>query len=109
MRTGKLDRRITFQKLTTTVDSTGGVVETWADLDHAPVVWAALEPMSARERFEADQLQLQEVLRFKIRYRSDLDERMRVVFEGRNWNIRHIREAVFEGRRRALLLDVAAL
>lgn len=94
MRAGRLDRRIRIETATITQDSHGGQVQTWALLAE---VWAQVLPLRGRELFEAAQFQPGAEVKFVIRYRDDFDERARIVFEGRNYDIAHIAEL---GRRR---------
>jgi SPP1 family predicted phage head-tail adaptor len=56
--------------------------------------WAAKEQMSDQERFEqSDQLlQAQTLVRFRIRYRSDVTDQMRVIWGGRAFDIQKVDE-----------------
>ena len=76
--TQQLDRIITIQQRTVTRDSFGGDVVTWVDLAQ---VWASFTPQSAREQFrnESNIEQASNTAAFRIRWRDDLDEAMRVV------------------------------
>ena len=82
----QLDRRITIQSRTVVLDPTfGGETVTWVDLD---TVWASFRPRTAGETFRTDSniIQASNTAAFRIRWRDDLDETMRVVFEG-EWDI----------------------
>jgi len=72
---GKLRHRVTIQRQTVGHDSDGGRKVTWDDV---ATVWAAIEPLSARERLVADQVQSEVTARITIRYRDDVDATMRV-------------------------------
>ena len=95
MTTQQLDRIITIQQRTVTRDSFGGDVVTWVDLAQ---VWAQFRPRSAGEQFEnnANVTVASNTAVFRIRYRADLDETMRVVHDGHEWDIEGIVEV---GRR----------
>ena len=95
MTTQQLDRIVTIQQRTATRDSFGGEVVTWVDLD---TVWASFRPQSTTERFrnESNIEQASNTAAFRIRWRADLDETMRVVQDGHEWDIEGIVEV---GRR----------
>lgn len=92
-RPGKLDQRVTFQAYTITSDGGGGQTKTWADIASAPTVWAHVRSGSGKEQFEEDRTNATGMTVFVIRNRSDIDERMRIVWGGDNHNIRHIARA----------------
>ena len=91
----QLDRIITIQQRSATRDAFGSEVVTWVDLAS---VWARFSPQSAREQFrnESNIEQASNTAAFRIRWRDDLDEAMRVVYDGHNWDIEGIIEV---GRR----------
>ena len=93
--TQQLDRIITIQQLSVTRDSFGAQVETWVDLAQ---VWASFTPQSAREQFrnESNIEQASNTAAFRIRYRDDLTEDMRIVHDSHEWDIEGIIEV---GRR----------
>jgi len=82
MRAGQLRHRITIQ------ERAGAE---WADFAHA---WAAKESMTGREDFERGNqlLQDQELTRFRIRYRSGITHKMRVMWGSRAYDIQRIEE-----------------
>ena len=91
----QLDRIVTIQQRTVVRDSFGGEVVTWVDLAQ---VWASFRPRTATERFENESnIELaSNTAAFRVRYRSDLDETMRIVHDGHEWDIEGIVEV---GRR----------
>ena len=91
--TNQLDRRITIQHQVT--GSGFGAVTTWEDL---ATVWARLMRPTAQEiyRNEANREQATQTAYFRVRWRNDVTEDMRVVFDGHNWDIEGILEV---GRR----------
>lgn len=78
MRAGTLRNRVVLQSRTETQGSTGEVTWTWADVDE---VWAAIEPISGREYFAAQQVQSSTDTRIRIRYRHGVTSKMRVKYE----------------------------
>jgi SPP1 family predicted phage head-tail adaptor len=91
MRIGKLRHLVTIQqRVAGSPDQTaeGAPDEDWAS--YATDVWAAVEPLSGRELFAAQQFESEVTTRVRIRYRSGITAAMRVVFESRNYNIRYI-------------------
>lgn len=100
MRAGRMDRLITLQVATETQDSFGATVQTWATLAD---VWAERVPVSGRENFVADQMANFSFVRFRIRHRTDLTTKNRILDSGNVYNIRAINEI---GRKEGL--DVVA-
>ena len=89
---GSLNRRVTFQRATVTVDSYGGEVETWNTLAS---VWMHRRDVSAGESYKAQEVGGQLSIRFTIRYSSDvatLNPRDRALYEGAVYNITGVRE-----------------
>jgi SPP1 family predicted phage head-tail adaptor len=88
MMSGRLDRKITLQKPTTSRDAYGGQATSWTD---EATVWAQVQQQSGRELFAAGKLAEVDAL-FKIRYRSDVDETWQVVYDGRTYDIQSVKE-----------------
>lgn len=68
MRAGTLNRQVTFQRNTPTRGAGGGDVASWAALG---TVWGAVEPIKAREPYQADQRAAYIDTEITIRYRND--------------------------------------
>lgn len=85
-----LDRLIDIQSVTETRDEFGDPVETWADFDTN--VPAEYLPVSGAEQFQSQQHLATATARFRIRYRTDLTRKMRIVFDGDTWNVQHFEE-----------------
>ena len=100
---GRLDRTIVLQRRTVTDDVEP--TETWGPLPQtAPQpteVRAQVVQQSGRELFAADQLQAERKVLFRIRWRSDVTEKDRVLYDGRIHDIHEVREL---GRRDGLEL-----
>lgn len=91
--------RIKFLKKTYTRDSEGMTVETWQDV---ATVWASYEPISGREYFAAAAVNAENTARFRIRYYKDISPDMRVLFDGRTFDIKSVIDV--QGRRREMEL-----
>jgi SPP1 family predicted phage head-tail adaptor len=72
---GRLRHRVTLQQPVETQDSvTGAVIINWQDVAD---LWAAIEPLSAKEFIAAQAVANQVTSKIIIRYRSDINARMR--------------------------------
>jgi len=80
MNPGKLDRRITLQSLEVARGNAGGVSESWTEVD---TVWAEKVEQSTREFRSAVALRSEVNRMFRIRYRTDITAKHRVLFDGR--------------------------
>lgn len=81
---GKLRHRITIQRCVNSQDSAGNIGSTWEDVAE---VWAAVEPLSAREFIAAQAMLSKVIARITIRYRDDVRADMRIVHGGDIYNI----------------------
>lgn len=77
---GNFDQRVTLQRrvVTTTVDDEDRT-EAWADV---ATVWAEARPTSGKDLISAAAMQAEATVRFRIRWRSDVHARMRVLWRG---------------------------
>src|SRR5918992_2353622 len=98
MRAGTLKDRVTLQQNTPTQDAGGAPVDSWADV---ATVWAAIEPLTGREFFDAARVVADVTHRLRIRYRADVTEKMRAIQGSRTFDISAVLEV---GRRRELHL-----
>ncbi len=101
MMAGRLDRKLTLQKPTTTTDEYGEKQFTWNNYRD---VWAGIQKQSGREMFEAGKLAEVDMV-FKIRYLSEIDETWRIQYDGKDFDITHIKEL---GRKDGLEIAVTA-
>ena len=82
---GKLRHRILIEQYIALLDSNGDVLqdpntgETAMDWTPLAEVWAAIEPLSAREFIAAQATQSKISARITIRHREDLDASMRLI------------------------------
>lgn len=97
MRIGSLDRRVTLMRpVQTGPTEHNETLTSWQDV---ATVWAGVAAQSEGERPEAGKATATRTVTFRIRWRGDVDERWRLLFDGRPWEIRGVREI---GRRIAL-------
>lgn len=98
--TQQLNRRVELQRATIQRDSYGGEVKTWATL---ATVWARVEVTGVSENFDNDANRAVPIrnAKMEIRYRRDLRETDRVVYDGLAWDIEGLGEL---GYRRGTLL-----
>lgn len=90
---GKLQHRVTIQTLVSPTDSSGDpqrgeqgelIDPEWTDV---ATVWAAIEPLSAREFVQSAAMQSQVVARITIRQRAGITAAMRVVHGSKVYNV----------------------
>ena len=84
---GELDRRITIQSFTTSTDSFGEVNKSFITLAN---VWAKVEDKSGKEGEESEQIIATKRVEFFIRYRADINEQMRIIYENETYKIESI-------------------
>lgn len=77
LRAGELDRRITLQQRSTSRDSGGMQVNTWADV---ATVWAKIQPASGREMLTSGALMSEVTHTITIRYRTGVTTAMRALY-----------------------------
>ena len=83
----KLNRKVDLYRLEKISTPTGGFDESWVK---AASVWAFIKNMSGTELVHADQLGATSYSDFTIRYRSNINEMMKFVYRGNDYQIRHI-------------------
>lgn len=88
---GKMTERITFQAQTAVPDGIGGQTKAWVSIPNLPTVWAEVVAKAGREKLVADRMAASMTTLFRILNRDDLDETMRLVWRGSNYNIRGVR------------------
>lgn len=85
---GKMRHRITFQTFTGEQDSYGDPLQAddaqWQD---TATLWAAIDPISGREFYAAEQSQSEVSHKIRCRYRSGLTTSMRIKCRGRKFKI----------------------
>jgi SPP1 family predicted phage head-tail adaptor len=87
---GKLDRRITIQEpVYGTNEHNEKVISSWSNV---ATVWARVEQKQGSEVVDADRLTYYETTIFTIRYRSDLNVQMRIIWDSIPYRIFSITE-----------------
>ena len=83
MISARMDRQITIQQYTESTNDYGETVKSWSDV---ATVWAEVKQQSARETWMAGKVAETDMM-FRVRYRSGIDSTMRVVYDGKNYEI----------------------
>ena len=84
MKAEELKHRITLQVFTTVVNENGFGVESWVNFK---TLWAAVTNLHGREYFAAAAVKAENTVKFTIRYTQGIDESMRILFKGKQYNI----------------------
>lgn len=102
LQAGKLTQRITLQAPAITKGTSGGITKVWADV--AANVPAAVRHLSGNERqaSSAGGQVAEARTEFTMRYRPGITAKMRVLYQGAVYNIRHVND--WMGKRESLLL-----
>jgi SPP1 family predicted phage head-tail adaptor len=88
MRAGKLRNHVTIQRAEYLQDPvTGEVTPSWVEVGK---VWAAIEPLSAREFIAAAASQSEVAARVVVRYRPGITSAMRILHRGKVYNIQGV-------------------
>lgn len=93
VRAGRLRHRVTIRRLVASKDgTTGAVTNSWVEFAQ---VWAAVEPLTAKEFSDAAQTQSKVTARIVIRYMAGILPSMRVYHRNHIYKI----EGVLEDRK----------
>lgn len=84
IRAGRLNKRITIQKLSAANDDFGSAPPQWETFATA---WASVEPLQGREFMSTSGEQAQVTTRIRLRYIPGITSAMRVLSEGRVFNL----------------------
>ena len=87
MNPGDFDQRITIQTLSEAADDFGQRIQTFSTLAN---VWARVEEKNGNESELGNQIVARKRVDFVIRYKTGLNERMRVVYRGNTYKIQTI-------------------
>ena len=91
MTPGELDQLITIKREALADDGMGGQDVTLTDL--VTDLWAKARALSGKEFERYDQVNATAMVMFIVRYRSDVLESDRIVWDGNTYNIRYIHPA----------------
>jgi SPP1 family predicted phage head-tail adaptor len=81
---GKLRHPILIQQLRQTASASGQLVETFPDFS---TVWASIEPVTAKEIINNQQVKEQITHKITIRYIAGLNSTFRIIYNGRVFDI----------------------
>lgn len=98
---GTLRHRITIETVTLTPDGQGGSTAAWSTF---ATVWSRLEVLGATQRLFAGELQTQRTHKITLRYLLGVTTTMRVVYQGRTFQIHGQRD--LDERKFYMQLDV---
>lgn len=87
MLAGKLRDRITIQSKIDTRDDFGQPISTWSDL---ATVWAHVLFINGKEAISTNVDTASKSASMRIRYRTDIDTSMRIMFNGATYNIKAV-------------------
>lgn len=87
---GQLDRRITIQSFSTTTDAFGQKIKSFGTLAN---VWAKVVEKVGDEDENGDMISATKRVDFFIRYRSDINEQMRITYNNETYKIHAIQSA----------------
>jgi SPP1 family predicted phage head-tail adaptor len=84
LKAGDLDQRVTLQSRSVVKDAYGQDTVTWVP---EATVWAQVQAVRGREFFAAAQVQQEQTLKVRIRWRTGVSPTWRLVWQGRNHDI----------------------
>ena len=87
MEAGKLRQRVILQSFVATRDAYGEPIETWSTV---VTLWGAVEPLTGREFYQAQQVNAEITHKVRIRYRTLTNSRMRFLLGTRIFEILYI-------------------
>lgn len=100
---GKMRHRITFQSFTGLQDDYGDPLQSDdSNWENTATLWAAIDPISGREFYAAEQSQSEVSHKIRCRYRSGLTTAMRIKYGKRIFQIVSIID--WEERHESLLI-----
>lgn len=99
LKIGELDRRILFQNPVETKQTNGEVLVSWTSHGYR---WAKVDPVIANELSENERLTVYGKATFTVRYDSSLNEKMRIYYDGKIYNIQGYLEV---GRRQFMTIE----
>ncbi|WP_132252161.1 phage head closure protein [Natranaerovirga pectinivora] len=95
MKIGALKHRITFQTIESETNKNGFETEIYKDYK---TLWAKVTNLHGKEYFEAAAIQKEKTVKFIIRATAGIDETMRIIFQGRAYNITFIDNIKYENK-----------
>jgi len=108
MKSGKLRHRVTFQSLTSALDSDGATVETWTDF-FSHKIWAEITYLSGRELIASESVHSKIIARIVVRYRDDFVPSMRILYRDKIFNIEAILPDLKSGKQYLTMMVYSGL
>ena len=105
MNSGDLRHRVELQQRVKSRNAVGE--ETYSWLTYA-TVWAAVEPLTGRELYEAQQISAEVTVRVRVRYLKSVSVEHRVLFDSRGFNVNFVQNIEERNRELVLLCKEAA-
>lgn len=102
IRAGRLRHRVTQQREVETADGGGGYALSWENID---TFWASVEPLVGRESEQSRQLEDSVTHKIVCRGPRDIQAKDRILYDGRAFNIRVIRNIQERGHRIEMQAD----
>tara|TARA_R100000781_G_scaffold101170_1_gene64648 strand:- start:563 stop:892 length:330 start_codon:yes stop_codon:yes gene_type:complete len=96
---GRLRHRVQLQRSTNTTDTGGGMTKSYSILKD---LFAFVRPVNGKELFRHGKVEETVTHEITIRYRADIGTNDKIVYDSREFNIRHIRN--IDERNRYMLL-----
>ena len=84
LKSSDMDQRVTLQSRSVVKDAMGQDTITWVT---EATVWAQVQAVRGREFFAAAQVQQEQTLKVRIRFRTGVSPTWRLVWQGRNHDI----------------------
>lgn len=101
MKPAKLNSRIVIQQKTNQTDGEGISKGVWSEFT---TIWAGKKPLNGREFFAAATENAENVVRYEVRYRTDIRADMRIIDQGRVLSITAVQEDPYENRTRTHII-----
>lgn len=87
IRAGKLRHRVAIQESVSTPDGIGGQTLSWQNKTGMGSIPAAIMPLTSKEQIDAMKLESVATNKIRIRYRTGITSKNRIVFGSRVFNI----------------------
>lgn len=95
MSIGEMRHRITIQRITPTINENGFESEISQDFK---TVCASVKKLHGKEYFAAKAVQAENTVKFTIRYIAGIDQTMKILFQGKAYNITSIDNIKYKKR-----------
>lgn len=87
IQSGTLQHQVVIKSITDSVGARGGIVETESDF---ATVFASIEPLRGRERYEAQRVDAEINHRIRMHYVAGVTPKMRIVFGTQTFDIKSV-------------------